>query len=226
LPPTRWEVGLPIGYFYGLQTDGVFQTQGEVDNSAQKESAQPGDLRYRDIDGNGMIDVNDRTLIGNPIPDMIMGISLNMSYKNIDFSVFADAQLGHDIIRNYERNLPLTNKSAYYIDRWHGEGTSNDFPRVSTGANDNDLFSDFWVEDGSYMRLKNIQLGYTLPKSVGGKIGMDRLRVYASVNNLYTFTKYKGYDPNISSGSPLGAGIDIGYYPQARTYMLGLSANF
>ncbi len=226
LPPTRWEVGQPIGYFYGLQTDGIFQTVAEVEQSAQAGNAQPGDLRYRDLDGNGVIDVNDRTRIGNPIPDMIMGISLNARYKSFDFSMFTDAQLGHDIIRNYERNLPLTNRNGYYLNRWYGEGTSNDFPRVSIGANDNDLFSDFWVEDGSYARIKNVQVGYTLPESAASKLRLSRFRVYASINNLYTFTQYRGYDPNISSGDPLGAGIDIGYYPQPRTYLLGLNASF
>lgn len=226
LPPTRWEVGQPIGYFYGLQTDGVFQTAQEVEGSAQSGTALPGDLRYVDLDQNGIIDTDDRTFIGSPIPDMIMGFSLNLRYKNIDFSAFADAQLGQEIIRNYERNLPLTNRTTYYLDRWYGNGTSTDFPRVSTGVNDNDLFSDFWVEDGSYARIKNVQLGYTLPENVASKAGMSRFRVYASVNNPFTFTRYQGYDPNISSGNPLAAGIDMGYYPQARTYMVGLNAAF
>lgn len=226
LPPTRWEVGQPIGYFYGLQTNGVFQTAEEVASSAQAGSAQPGDLRYVDQDNDGDIDVDDRANIGNPIPDFIMGLGISLGYKGFDLSAFADAQLGHDIVRNYERNLPFTNRSSYYTQRWHGPGTSNDFPRISTGANDNDLFSDFWVEDGSYVRIKNIQLGYTLPESTLEKIGVSKLRIYATVNNLYTFTDYQGYDPNISSGDPLSAGIDIGYYPQARSYIVGLNINF
>ena len=226
LPPNRWQVGRPIGYFYGLETDGIFQNQGEIESSAQQGDATAGDLRYVDQNGDGEITPDDRTMIGNPIPDYTMGLTLNASYKGFDFTFFADAQLGHDIIRNYERNLPLTNKTAYYLDRWHGEGTSNDFPKVSTGANDNDLFSDFWVEDGSYMRIKNIQLGYTLPESVASRVGLSKLRIYGSVNNLYTFTNYSGYDPNISSGDAVGAGIDIGYYPQPRTYMIGLNAGF
>lgn len=226
LPPTRWEVGQPIGYFYGLETNGVFQTEEEVAASAQAGSAQPGDLRYIDQNNDDIIDLDDRVNIGSPIPDFVMGLNISVAYKGFDFSAFADAQLGHDIVRNYERNLPFTNRSSYYTQRWSGPGTSNDFPRVSTGANDNDLFSDFWVENGDYMRIKNIQLGYTLPESVLSKIGASKLRIYATINNLYTFTDYQGYDPNISSGEPLNAGIDIGYYPQARSYLLGLNLNF
>lgn len=226
LPPNRWQVGLPIGYFYGLETDGVFQNQGELEGSAQQGTATPGDLRYVDQNGDGQITPDDRVQIGNPIPDYTMGFTLNASYKGFDFTFFADAQLGHDIIRNYERNLPLTNKTAYYLDRWYGEGTSTTDPKLSIGANDNDLFSDYWVEDGSYMRIKNIQLGYTLPEDVSSRIGISNLRIYGSINNLYTFTGYSGYDPNISSGDAVGAGIDIGYYPQPRTYMIGLNAGF
>ncbi len=226
LPPTRWEVGQPIGYFFGLQTDGVFQNDEEVGASAQAGSAAPGDLRYVDQNGDGVIDTDDRTFIGNPIPQFVMGMGINVSYKNIDFSVFADAQTGNDIVRNYERNLPFTNRASYYTQRWHGPGTSNSFPRISTGANDNDLFSDFWLEDGSYLRIKNIQLGYTFPEDLLSKIGVTRLRLYATVNNLVTFTDYQGFDPNVSSSDPLNAGIDIGYYPQARSYIFGLNLGF
>lgn len=226
LPPNRWQVGMPIGFFYGLQTDGIFQNQSEIEGSAQVNNATPGDLRYVDQNNDGQITADDRVMIGNPIPDYMMGFTLNAAYKGFDFSFFADAQLGNEVIRNYERNLPLTNKTAYYLDRWNGEGTSNDFPKISTGANDNDLFSDFWVEDGSYMRIKNIQLGYTLPEAAISKIGFQSCRIYASVNNLYTFTNYSGYDPNISSGSAVAAGNDIGYYPQPRTYIFGIKASF
>lgn len=226
LPPTRWEVGLPIGYFYGRKTNGVFQTQAEIEEYGIQPNAQVGDLRFVDINEDGKIDQEDRTFIGNPIPEYIFGFSINVNVHNFDFSAFANAELNRDIVRNYERNLPLTNKTAYVIDRWAGPGTSNDFPRLTTGATENNLFSDFFIEDGSYLRIKNVQLGYTLPARITESWGVKSLRFYAAANNLFTFTNYQGYDPNISSGSPLDAGIDIGYYPQARNYLGGLKVIF
>ena len=226
LPPTRWEVGQPIGYFYGRVTDGVFQTQEEVEIHGAQPNAQPGDIRFVDLNQDGIVDQEDRTFIGNPIPEYIIGINFNVNFYNFDFSVFADAQLNRDVVRNYERNLPLTNRTAYSIDRWHGEGTSDYFPRLTIGASENILFSDFYIEDGSYLRIKNIQLGYTIPEALSQRAGMKQLRLYGSVTNLFTFTNYQGYDPNISSGSPLASGIDIGYYPQARTFIGGLKVTF
>lgn len=226
LPPTRWEVGQPIGYFYGRVTDGIFQSQEEVELHGAQPNARPGDIRFVDLNQDGMINEDDRTFIGNPIPEYVLGFSFNLNFYNFDFSVFADAQLNRDIIRNYERNLPLTNLTAYAIDRWYGPGTSDDFPRLTIGASENTLFSDFYVEDGSYLRIKNLQLGYTIPEALAKKAGMKQLRIYGSVTNLFTFTRYQGYDPNISSGSPLASGIDIGYYPQARTFIGGLRVTF
>lgn len=226
LPPTRWEVGRPIGYFYGRVTDGIFQNQAEIEAHGVQPNAQPGDIRFVDLNQDGVIDQEDRTFIGNPIPEYILGINFNLNFFNFDFSVFADAQLNRDLVRNYERNLPLTNRTAYSIDRWYGEGTSSTFPRLTIGASENTLFSDFYVEDGSYLRIKNIQLGYTFPKSLIARAGMSALRIYGSITNLYTFTSYQGYDPNISSGSPLASGIDIGYYPQARNFIGGIKVTF
>lgn len=226
LPPTRWEVGMPIGYFYGRKTDGVFQSQEEIEAYAIQPNAQVGDLRFVDINQDGKIDQEDRTFIGNPIPAWLLGFSFGLNFHNFDFSAFANAEIDRDIIRNYERNLPLTNKTAYAIDRWSGAGTSNDYPRLTTGATENFLFSDFYVEDGSYLRLKNVQLGYTLPKGITQSWGLQSLRIYAAANNLITLTRYQGYDPNISSGSPLAAGIDIGYYPQARNFLGGVKVIF
>ncbi len=226
LPPTRWEVGQPIGYFYGRKTDGVFQSQEEIEAYGAQPDALPGDLKFVDINEDGQIDQDDRTFIGNPIPEYTLGLSFSTNIYNFDFSVFGDAQLNRDIIRNYERNLPLTNQTAYKINRWFGPGTSDDFPRLTTGATENTLFSDFYVEDGSYLRIKTIQMGYTFPKSWISSAGLKNVRIYGSVTNAFTFTKYQGYDPNISSGSPLASGIDIGIYPQARTFIGGLKATF
>ncbi|UCE93096.1 MAG: TonB-dependent receptor, partial [Flavobacteriaceae bacterium] len=172
-PPARMEVGQPIGYFYGLKTDGLFQNQAEVDAHADQANAAPGDLRYVDqltVDTNddgipdaadGVINEDDRVYIGDPIAPWTMGLNLGMNYRNWDFGAYFFASLGNEIVRNYERNQPLTNRSSYFLNRWTGEGSTDSFPRVTTGANSNGLFSDFYVEDGSYLRIQNIQLGYT-----------------------------------------------------------------
>lgn len=224
--PARMEVGKPIGYFFGLQTDGIFQNQAEVDTHAVQANAAPGDLKFVDINNDGVIDTDDRTDIGDPIADVTMGLSLSASYKNFDFSAYTFASIGNDIVRNYERNQALVNKSVYTLNRWTGEGSTNTHPRVTTGATSNTNFSSFYVEDGSFARIQNVQLGYTLSQKTIDRVGIDKLRFYVSVNNLYTFTKYTGYDPSASSGSPIGAGIDQGFYPVPRTYLLGLNLKF
>ncbi|MEQ6124322.1 TonB-dependent receptor [Pseudotenacibaculum sp. MALMAid0570] len=223
---SRMEAGFPIGYFYGLQTDGIFQTQAEVDAHATQTNAAPGDLRYIDRNGDGVISSDDRAYIGDPIPDVTMGLNFSLNYKNFDFNMYAFASMGNEIVRNYERNQPLTNRSVYYLDRWTGPGTSNSFPRVTTGATSNSLFSDFYVEDGSFVRLQNIQLGYSFGEEFLKRPGFDKLRVYLSASNLFTLTKYRGFDPTGSGGDPIGAGIDQGFYPSPKTFLLGINVNF
>lgn len=225
-PPARMEAGKPIGFFYGLETNGIFQNQDEVNSHATQANAAPGDLRFVDQNGDGIIDTDDRIDIGNPIPDATMGLNLSINYKSIDFGAYAFASVGNEIVRNYERNQPLVNRSVYTINRWTGEGSTNEFPRLTTGATSNTLFSDFFVEDGSFVRIQNAQIGYTFPNHLMEKMGADKLRIYLSANNIYTFTKYRGYDPSASSGAPIGAGIDQGFYPVPRTYLLGLNLKF
>lgn len=226
----RMEIGKPLGYFYGYKTDGIFQNQAEVDahpsQLALGANAAPGDLRYVDVNGDGVIDTKDKTNIGDPIPDATMGFNLQLNYKNLDFAVFTFASIGNDMIRNYERTLSDANRLNYVLDRWTGEGSTNSTPRVTTGATSNNVLSSYFVEDASYFRIQNVQLGYSLNPSVAQKAGITKLRLYAGVNNLYTFTKYKGFDPGASSGAPIGGGIDYGFYPIPRTYLMGLNINF
>ncbi|GEP51232.1 SusC/RagA family TonB-linked outer membrane protein [Flavobacterium noncentrifugens] len=229
-PIARMQEGQPIGYFYGLQTDGIFQNAAEVSahpsQAALGAPAAPGDIRYKDINGDGVINFDDRTKVGSPLPDCTMGLNLNLSYKSVDFAVYTYASLGNDMVRNYERSVTDVNKLNYVLDRWTGEGTSNTVPRVTTGATANDLFSDYFVEDASFYRIQNIQLGYTLNPEFTKKAFITKLRLYASVNNVYTFTKYKGFDPAATSGAAIGGGIDYGFYPTPRTYMFGVNLNF
>ncbi|WP_428741772.1 SusC/RagA family TonB-linked outer membrane protein [Tenacibaculum sp.] len=225
--PSRMQAGFPMGYFYGYKTDGIFQNQAEIDASAVGDIApQPGDIKYVDQDGDGVITLDDRVNLGNPLPDATMGLNVSLDYKNFDFAAYAFASVGNEIVRNYERGQQLTNRTISYLGRWTGEGTSNSFPRVSNGATPNGLFSDFYVEDGSFVRLQNVQLGYSFSDKVLENSKISKLRLYVSANNLFTLTEYKGYDPTASSGAPLGGGIDQGFYPSAKTFLLGINLKF
>ena len=223
---SRMEAGYPLGYFVGYKTDGVFQNQSEIDNAAVTDlGAQPGDLRFVDQNGDGVIDLDDRINLGNPLPDATMGLNLSFDYKKWDFAAYAFASLGNDIVRNYERNQQLVNKPNFYLDRWTGEGTSNSAPRITTGTSSNTVFSDFYVEDGSFIRLQNVQLGYTFDTESEDS-NVDKLRIYLSGSNLVTLTKYSGYDPTAGTGAPIGGGIDQGFYPNAASLLLGVNLKF
>ncbi|MEY2692403.1 MAG: hypothetical protein RIT03_793 [Bacteroidota bacterium] len=229
-PIARMEKGYSIGYFYGLQTDGIFQNQAEVDahptQLALGAVAQPGDIRFKDVNGDGVINLNDRTKVGSPLADYTMGFNVTMNYKNFDFAAYSYASVGNDMVRNYERSVSDLNKMNYVLGRWTGEGTSNSVPRVTTEATTNNLFSDYFVEDASFLRIQNIQLGYTFANSLSQKVGITKLRLYSSVNNPFTFTKYRGFDPTGSNGAAIGGGIDYGFYPSPKVFILGLNLNF
>ncbi|MCF8321035.1 MAG: TonB-dependent receptor [Flavobacterium sp.] len=229
LPPTRMEVGQPIGVFYGLQTDGIFQNQAEI-NAAPTQNlgspTSPGDLRFKDVNGDGVVDFKDRTYIGKSIADYTLGFNINLSYKNFDFVSYSYASVGNDMIRNYERTENKLNKLNYVLDRWTGEGTSNSVPRVTTGASSNNLFSSYFVEDASFLRIQTIQLGYSLPKMIIDSFGISKFRLYGAINNVYTFSKYRGFDATANTGDPIAGGIDSGFYPAPRIFSIGLNVNF
>ncbi|WP_082316477.1 TonB-dependent receptor [Mangrovimonas sp. ST2L15] len=223
----RFEEGYSPWYFYGYKTDGIFQSQSEIDGHATQNGAQPGDIRFVDVNGDGVIDDLDRTEIGNPFPDFTLGWNLSINYKSFDFNVSTFASVGNDIYRAYERNSAFTNRSARTLDRWTGPGTSNSEPRVTfVDNNNNTRASDRYIEDGSYFRFKNIQLGYTLPKSLYDATGLNNVRIYAQVKNAFTFTKYSGYDPEVTAGSFVDTGIDRGAYPIPRIWMMGINVKF
>jgi TonB-dependent starch-binding outer membrane protein SusC len=227
---TRMQTGYPMGYFFGYKTDGVYQSQAEIDErGVTQPDAAPGDLRFVDADGSGNInfsDNSDKGRIGSPIPDAIMGLNLGLNFKGFDFAATFYASVGNEILRNYERQLPMANMLTYNRGRWTGAGSTNEYPRLTTLPTRNNVISDFYIEDGSFVRLKNIQLGYTLPRAIVDRIGASRLRIYVAANNLLTFTKYKGFDPDFSAYDPNLNGIDYGFYPQAKTIMGGLNLTF
>ncbi len=233
---TMTEEGKPLGYFYGYKTDGVFQTQQEIDNYVNNgqivmPGAKPGDLKYQDLNQDGSIGEEDRTMIGNPHPDFTFGITLGAEYKNFDFTAFFQGSVGNDIMNVVKYDI-YSGTGWYNAPKdilttfWTGPGTSNKNFGIDSNARMNNQVSDWSIEDGSYVRLKNIQIGYTLPASLTQKLTINNLRVFIAAQNLFTITGYSGLDPEIGDAGTdraLYQGIDVGYYPQPRTFMFGLS---
>ena len=225
---TRFEKDKAPGYFYGFKTDGLFQTQADVAKHASQPGAQAGDIRFVDINGDGKIDGDDRTEIGNPFPDFTIGWNLSLEYKGFDFNSFVYASVGNEVYRAYERNLAMTNKFRSVLGRWTGSGSTNDAttPRYSfIDANNNTRVSDRYVEDGSFIKIKNLQLGYNFSSAALRRANISKLRIYAQARNPLTLTRYTGFDPEISGGI-FDTGIDRGAYPQARSYAIGLDLKF
>ncbi len=229
---TRTAVGFPVGYFYGFQTDGIFQNDAEVaaytnaDGAPIQPDASPGDFRFVDIDDDGAITPDDRGFIGDPTPNWTYGFNFNTNWKGLEFRLFGQGVAGNDIFKATRRfDLQMANMTADALDRWTGEGTTNEHPRlVRNDPNGNfSRSSDFYVENGAFFRIKTAQIGYSLPKQIIEKIGFQNFRVYVSGNNLLTFTQYSGFDPEIGGGS---FGVDRGIYPQPRFYLVGVNATF
>jgi TonB-dependent starch-binding outer membrane protein SusC len=227
----KTDIGHPLASFFGYVTDGIFQTQAEIENSAfQATGTAPGDIRFKDLDANGIIDANDRTYIGNPNPDYFYGFNTDFGWKGFGLGLFFQGTHGNDIYTNTTRyDFTYVNRPAKALTRWTGPGTSNLEPRVGlSDPNQNVRVSDRFVEDGSYLRLKSLQLSYDLPVTVLKKAHLQKVKLYLTCQNLWTFTKYSGLDPEIGQigSSSLEIGIDRGFYPQARTVMGGLSLTF
>ncbi|MCC7466665.1 MAG: TonB-dependent receptor [Saprospiraceae bacterium] len=226
----KTDVGHPVASFFGYVTDGIFQNQEEIEAAAfQSAGTAPGDIRFKDLDGNGVIDENDRTYIGNPTPRFIYGFNADLEWKGFEMNLFFQGTQGNDIFMNLTRyDFSYVNRPASALQRWTGEGTSNVEPRVSlSDPNQNARISDRFIQDGSYLRLKTLQIGYNLPKTWLEKVRCEKLKVYMTAQNLLTFTRYTGLDPEIGNvGGSLEIGIDRGFYPQARTIMGGVSVTF
>lgn len=234
---TRSEDGELIGRFFGYKTDGLFQNWSEVYAHSDEHgnliqpNAQPGDIRFLDLNGNGSIDDGDRDYIGNPYPDVMMGLNLSLGWKNWDLTANFYGTFGNDIYnctRSRYSGVAGENVFAGTFDKcWHGEGTSNEYPRLS--SNDSNLNysrkSDWFVEDGSFFRCKLLQIGYTFPKKL---VGGTTLRLSVSAQNLFTITSYSGMDPERPSldGDVLNTGIDNIAYPNPRTFLFGVNFNF
>lgn len=220
--------GHPIGSFYGYVTNGIFQNQQEVDRYAIQVpgGTAPGDIRFRDLDNNGVINADDRTYIGNPSPEWTFSMNNTFAYKEFDLQIFLQGVAGNDIYnanRIWQESMSIPqNQTTKVLDRWRGEGTSNSVPRaIYSDPNQNVRHSNRFIEDGSYLRVKNLTLGYTLPKSISQKAYLSMARFYISCQNLLTLTKYSGFDPEVNV-----SGVDLSTYPVTRTLSMGVNVKF
>lgn len=226
---SRLAVGHPIGAFYGFEVLDIFQSMSKVQAYVDKNgnmiqpNAKPGDFRFADLNSDGKIDANDRTFIGDPTPTWSYGFTINAAFKGFDLLVFCQGVAGNDVFNGLRRlDIPTANWTSDALGRWTGPNTSTDYPRLVIGDPNGNFSkpSTFFLTNGAYFRFKTIQLGYSIPKKIVNKIGIQLLRVYVTTNNLITFTKYEGYDPEIGGSS---YGIDRGVYPQARSFMIGIA---
>jgi hypothetical protein len=230
---TRMEKGHAMSYFWGYKTLGIFQNQEQIDAYRNKDGiviqpdARPGDVIFQDSDGDGSLTDNDRVDLGNPFPKLTFGLNFSVSAYGFDLSVATSGQAGNMIFSVLRRaDLPMSNYGAWILDRWHGEGTSNTVPRVTTSDTNQNFtrVSDLYLQKGDFWKIRNVTLGYTY--NFPAKFYVKSIRVFASVDNAFTFTKYTGYDPEIGNGgSILGSGIDRGTYPRARVVSFGLNFN-
>ncbi len=220
--------GKPVGAFYGYVTNGIFQNQQEVDSYATQVAGgtAPGDIRFLDLDNNGVINADDRTFIGNPSPKWSFSMNNSFTYKDFDLQIFLQGVAGNDIYnanRIWQESMSVPqNQTVKVLDRWTGEGTSHSVPRAMySDPNQNTRHSDHFIENGSYLRLKNLTLGYTLLRSLSQKAYLQTLRVYVSCQNLFTLTRYSGFDPEVGV-----SGVDLSTYPVTRTVSFGVNVKF
>ncbi len=243
----RTEVGHPIGSFYGYVADGIFMDYDEIAQHANQGNQDPyvhnrdldpsphrytapGDIRFKDLNRDGVIDEKDRTFIGSPFPDFTYGLNLSAEYKNFEISAFIQGVAGARIMnlnRFYTEGMTgAGNFGVETLNRWTEEEPNENFPRaIMTDPNSNTRISSRWIESGDYVRLSNMQLSYTLPARISQRVQVQQMRVYVTGKNLYTLTRYSGYDPDVGSlgGSVLQTGIDLGRYPLSQTFLIGIN---
>ena len=225
---TRAQVGRPIGFFYGYESLGPFDTTDEIAAAPAQSNVQPGDLQMKDISGDGEIGPDDRTMIGSPIPDATGGLNLTFGYKNFELSVDMYGSFGHEIY-DASNNIRFSGEDNFtreWLDRWTGPGTSDRIPRITFGGDWNYEPSSRWVHDGTFVKLQNVRLQYTLPASALENLPISMARVYVSGNNLHYFTSYNGVTPEFTSSNSMNAGLDGAIYPVSSFYTFGATINF
>ena len=225
--------GQPMGVYYGYVCDGIFQNAAEVANHATQTGAAPGRLIFRDLNGDGVINDDDRCIIGDPNPDLSLGLNLKFNYRAFALDMFFAGDFGQDIQNHMKRQLYsmnygnlATNRGKDILNAWRPDNTGSDIPALSlTDDNNESRFSTYYIENGSYMKMKYLKLSYKLPSKIIRKIGASNLDVYGQVENVFTITKYTGLDPEILPGG-YGSLVDNGAYPRPRTFTVGLNLQF
>jgi hypothetical protein len=231
------QVGHRVASFYGYVMDGLFQNEQEIKNHAKQPGARPGDIRFKDLNNDGIINGEDQTFLGTPIPKITYGFHLGGSFKGLDWKIMFNGVYGNKIynaLKLYLDDILVAgyNMGKEALNRWHGPGTSNTIPKLDANdPNHNDRVSSFWLENGSYLRVRNLTVGYTLPQTLLRKASIKNIRIYFTVHNLFTFTKYTGYSPEIGQSygghsGTLDLGVDQGQYPQPRIFSMGLNLKF
>jgi TonB-linked SusC/RagA family outer membrane protein len=220
------ETGRSIGYFYGYKQVGIYQSTADLDKMPRLSTSLPGDIAYADLNGDGIITTADRTYLGTPFPPYSYGLNVSLGYKGFDFSADGQGVAGNKIYTQWKTaNFAQLNYPSNRLNAWTAPGTSNVEPIVANRAN-NLLFSTYFLEDGSYFRIRNVQIGYTFPKPILAKVGVQRLRVFASGQNIKTWSKVSGYTPEAQLSDILGSGADNGVYPVPAIYSFGLNLTF
>lgn len=226
------KVGESIGSFYTVKTDGIYQTVDEIPEKLYAQGVRPGDFRYLDVNGDGIINDEDRQVTGSALPDFYGGLTNTFKYKNFSLSILATFSVGNDVVADWRRDSDHMGAMDYnqlrssYENRWTGPGTSNDVPRATKGGQ-NHLFSDYYIEDGSYLRIQNVTFAYNLPNHIATKVGLGSAQISVSGQNLYTFTKYSGFSPDASSSLDAKSyGVDFLQIPNPRSIIFGLNLQF
>ncbi|MFN9689164.1 MAG: hypothetical protein ACK57X_09890, partial [Bacteroidota bacterium] len=225
---TLTQPGYPIGSFFGYKVAGIYQNAEDIKKYPNNNPVKPGDLRFEDINADGIINAKDRTWLGSPIPTFNYGFNLELSYSGFDFNADFNGVYGNKILnaKKMFRGFGIPNFETSFLNRWNKDNLSTTDPRITNGGYPNFVVSDHFLEDGSFFRLRTLGLGYTLADSLVKKLGIRSLRIYGTANNLFTWTKYSGYTPEVGSENVLQVGIDRGIYPLSKTLVFGIQCNF
>ena len=232
--PIRNQLGYSISAFYGYQTLGLFQSKAEVDAAPKQDGAAPGRFRFADLNGDGKINPDDRTYLGSPVPKFTGGLNLRFTYKAFDVEMYGYTSIGNKIwnqskwFTDFFPSFEGAAISERVKQSWSPENTGATIPIFERTSNfsTNSQANSYYVEDGSYFRMQNLSVGYNLPSNVLSRVGLSRLRVFVSTNNLFTITKYQGLDPSVGGNADTNFGIDVGNYPITRSVLGGLSLSF
>jgi len=234
ITPVLNQVGEPLSSFYGFDVQGIFADQAEVDGAAAQDGAAPGRFRFRDLNGDNVIDQDDRTVLGNPVPDFTGGLTVKLGYQNLELEIYSYASIGNEIYNisklftDFYPLFPGAAISERVTDSWSFANPTGDIPLFENTSNfsTNTQSNSFYVENGSYFRLQNVTLTYKLPSRLLGNMNVENFKIFGSVNNLLTISGYSGLDPSVGGSADTNFGIDLGNFPITRSWTFGVNVGF